>query len=77
MPAPHGDDGDECLQPIPRFREIISETVGEVLGSGATKEKTRVKGRVVPIEVGVTCDLSMVRVVAQTLHLKVLKQLCV
>jgi len=62
--ATRDEEGGLGLQAIPRFREIVGETVAEVRGS-----------RVVGVEVGVICDVNSVRAVTRGLHSRVIKQL--
>lgn len=58
------------FQPIPRFREIISEAVGE----GLTSKKLE-KGEVVNVDVGVICNGEGVGVLTPVIHAQVLKGL--
>ena len=75
-------NGDELgLRPIPRFREIVQEAVAEVLRSGSGSWSSSqaadgvVRGKIVPVDVGVVCSTEAVRAVARALHARVAKEL--
>jgi mediator of RNA polymerase II transcription subunit 14 len=59
------------LQPIPRFREIISDAVREVVESDPTVAGSRIAA----LEVGVVCDKGVVRAIGRALHRRVIREL--
>jgi mediator of RNA polymerase II transcription subunit 14 len=67
VPEPNGKLG---LQSIPRFQEIVSDAVREVISSGRVGS-----GTIAPIDVGVVCDTSAVRAMGRAIHSRVLQQL--
>ena len=73
-----GTNGDGLgLRPIPRFREIVQEAVAEVLLSGSASSHADgvVRGKIVPVDVGIVCNTDAVRAVARALHGRVAKEL--
>ncbi|EJF55792.1 MED14-domain-containing protein [Dichomitus squalens LYAD-421 SS1] len=57
-----------ALQPIPDFRALVSEAIKEAVAQG-------VKGQFAPIDIGVICDITAVRVVGRRLYEKVFTKL--
>lgn len=57
------------LQPIPRIRTLVFEVLKTLVASGV------LTSRVIPIEVGVICDLGDVRAVGNAMHKVVLQGL--
>jgi len=65
------DEVDQLvLQPIPQFRDIVSDTVRTVLGAGNFK-----LGKVAVIDVGVICDTTGVAMLTRLIHVQVLQKL--
>jgi len=65
------DEVDQLvLQPIPQFRDIVSDTVRTVLDAGNFK-----LGKVAVIDVGVICDTIGVAMLTRLIHVQVLKKL--
>jgi mediator of RNA polymerase II transcription subunit 14 len=70
----HGDGLG--LQPIPRFREILREAVGEVLASNSIGQHEAMgRGQIVLVDVGVVCETAAVRAVTRALHARVVDSL--
>ena len=58
------------LQPIPKIRDLVTDTVREGLASGDLT-----KGKVAAIDIGVICDDGGVNPLARAIHTQVLKYL--
>lgn len=58
------------LQPIPRFQEIVTGVVQDVIASGDV-----VLGKIAVVDVGVVCDAASVRHIGKAIHAKVLMHL--
>ncbi len=67
-PAPPRDHTSVALQPIPDFRTLVAEAIKAAVAHG-------VRGQFAPIDIGVICDVSAVRVVGRMLHQQVLRKL--
>jgi mediator of RNA polymerase II transcription subunit 14 len=65
-----GDGGAHLgLQPIPRFREIVADSVREVLATAGGVAA----GRIALIDVGMVCDATAVQTITRVLHKQILQ----
>jgi mediator of RNA polymerase II transcription subunit 14 len=65
------DEVDQLvLQPIPQFRDIVSDAARTGLGAGNSK-----LGKVAVIDVGVICDTTGVSMLTRLIHAQVLQKL--
>jgi mediator of RNA polymerase II transcription subunit 14 len=68
--APRSPTDHLGLQPIPHFKDVVLNTVREIVSSGETRTS-----KIAVVDVGVVCDTGAVGILGSALHKQVLNQI--